>query len=294
MDVLHEMGVPMPPALLFLLTGLDELEDQAPADLAPEQALRLTQALLVAQDRIRALALRQVADVERRQLHELDGSPSTRTWVSEQQTSMTRAEVALARALDRVPQVAARIAAGGLSVDDGVLISQALARLRPHVDRPDGLVDGQPGEQVVHALLVDGIPQLVGEARGGLADEDPVLQRLRARLTELATAPLPELARLEGGFLLLAAAVEPAQLRTALGVLVDAVLPRQLEDSAEDADRNRHLDLRKHDDRAGWSVRGELDDETGELLNTAITAVMATDPDNPADTAAAALARAAG
>lgn len=175
MDVLHEVGVAMPAGLVFLLTGLDELEALTPADLPPEQALHVAAAVLVAHDRLRALALRQVADVERRQLHDLDGSPSTGAWVAEQQTSMTRAQVALARRLDQVPRVAARIAAGGLSLDGGVLLSQALSRLRPYVDRPDGLVDGQPAEQVVGAVLVDGICQLVGEARGGLADDDRAL-----------------------------------------------------------------------------------------------------------------------
>lgn len=287
MDVLHEVGVAMPAGLLFLLTGLDELEALTPADLPPEQALKVAAAVLVAHDRLRALALRQVADVERRQLHDLDGSPSTGAWVAEQQTSMTRAQVALARRLDQVPQVAARIAAGGLSLDGGVLLSQALSRLRPYIDRPDGLVDGQPAEQVVGAVLVDGICQLVGEARGGLADDDPMLVRLRGELTEVAAAPLPEIARLESGFLLLARHVEPGQLKRALGVLVDAILPGQLDDASQDADRNRSLDLRRHDDRAGWSLRGELDDETGELLHTVLGAAMATDPDNPNDTAVA-------
>jgi hypothetical protein len=293
-EVVHQVGVTMPAGLLFLLAGLDELDALTPADLAPEQALQLAAAVLVAQDRLRAIALRQVADVEHRQLHDLDGCPSTGSWVAQQHTSMTRAQVALARGLDRVPQVAARIAEGGLCLDGGVLIGQALNRLRPHVDRPDGLIDGQPAEQVVTAVLVDGICQLVGEARGGLDDDHPVLPRLRTQLTEAARAPLPEITRLETGFLLLARDVEPGQLKQALRVLIDAVLPCQLDDSADDADRNRSVDLRKHDDRAGWSLRGELDDETGELLHTVLAATMTVDPDNVSDTAAARKANQAG
>src|SRR5438309_2371367 len=79
-----------------------------PADLAPDTALLVTQVLLDAADRMKALALAAVADVERRQLYLLDDAPSTGTWVVEQATSFGRGEVALARKLDRVPQVASR------------------------------------------------------------------------------------------------------------------------------------------------------------------------------------------
>jgi hypothetical protein len=276
---------------LALVAALDGVAGQAPADLDPAQALVDAGALLVAADRLRAVALARVADIERRQLHELDNSPSTSAWVAEQATSMSRGEVALARQLDRVPQVAARIPAGGLSLDNGVLISQALRRLRPHVDRPDGLIDGQPGEQVIGAVVQDGVRSLVGESRGGLRDEDPLLRRLLIELHDIATRPLAQLARLEAAFLVLARHVERGQLKAALGVLVDAVLPNELAKRSEDSEHNRHLDLRLDQEQACWEVHGQLDLETGELLHTAVIAAMATDADNPADTAAAAQAR---
>src|SRR3954469_14227838 len=122
----------------MVTAALDALGGMNPADLPPDTALLVTHALLVAHDRIKAFALAAVADVERRQLHTLDDSPSTGTWIVEQATSFHRSDLALARKLGRLPHVAARIAQGGMSVDDGVLLGKALDRVRRHVDRPDG------------------------------------------------------------------------------------------------------------------------------------------------------------
>lgn len=131
-------------AVQHIEAGLDALAALTPADLPPAMGLETAAALLGVQDRVQALALRAVADVQTRDLYVLDGMPSAGTWVAEQHTSMPRSHVALAGKLDRVPQVADRIAAGGLSVEGGTRIGQALDRLRRHVDRPDGLIDSQP------------------------------------------------------------------------------------------------------------------------------------------------------
>ena len=157
-----DASLPLPLALL--VAALDALTAQAPADLPGAEALLQAQALLVQQDRLRALTLARLGDVHRRQLHELEGAPSTAAWVAQQQTSTTRAEVALAGKLDQVPLVAARIAAGGLSVDSGIKIARAIGALRRHCDSSDGLIDGQPGEQVVTAVVVDGVRMLVAES----------------------------------------------------------------------------------------------------------------------------------
>lgn len=284
----------LPVQLALLVSGLDLMGVQVPADIPGGQALLETQVLLVQLDRLKALALRRVADVDTRQLHALDDSPSTAAWVAEQQTSMARSDVALAKRLDRFPQLAARIASGGLSIDGGVQISRALARLRPHVDRPDGLIDSQPGEEALTGVIIDGVRTLVGEAAGGLADDDLRLVRLMRDLTEIAARPVSQLARLEAAFLALAARVERGLLRDALGVLVDALLPNELAKRADDAHNNRGLELVRDDDGAGWTVRGRLDLECGELLHTTLTAAMETDPDNPFDTTAAEELRAQG
>jgi hypothetical protein len=90
----------------------------------------------------------------------------------------------------------------------------------------------------------------------------------------------------------LATHVDPGQLPGALGLLLDALLPNELERRAEQAHERRGFRLRRKDDGSGWLVtRGELDLECGELLQTVLEAERAVDPDGPADTAAWAASR---
>jgi hypothetical protein len=67
----------LPVPLAMLVAGLDVMTAQTPADIPAAQALLETQVLLVQLDRLKALALGRVADVDNRQLHTLDDSPST-------------------------------------------------------------------------------------------------------------------------------------------------------------------------------------------------------------------------
>ena len=91
---------------------------------------------------------------------------------------------------------------------------------------------------------------------------------------------------------MLARHVEPGDLPGALGQLLDALLPNELERRAERTSDNRGLRLRLKDDGSGWLLtRGELDLECGELLQTVIDTERAVDPDNPTDTAAYTQAR---
>jgi hypothetical protein len=83
-------------------------------------------------------------------------------------------------------------------------------------------------------------------------------------------------------------------LRPALEQLVDALLPQQLEDRSERAHARRGLALERNSDGSGWRLEADLDDETGELLHTTLTAALATDPENVQDTAAAAALRGIG
>ncbi len=284
----------LPEPIAMIAAGLEAWAEMNPADLPPDTALLVTQVLANAHDRVLALLLGAVADVERRELYRLDDSPSTGTWIVEQETSLGRDAVALARKLDQVPQVAARIAAGGLTVHDGRQISRALSKLRPHVDRPDGLIDGQLADQALYGVIVNGVCGLVGQSRGGWADTDPRLTGLRVELLEVYQQPVPQLTRLEQAFLILARTIARGQLKHALDQLVDALLPNQLDKDAIDDERNRQITVIKHPDRPGWDLDGHLDDELGELWHTALTAAMATDPDNPLDTAMAEALRAQG
>jgi len=279
--------------LAQLIEAVDGLRAQVAVDLPPAQALLETAVLLRQLDRLKAVVLTRVADVDRRGLHDLDGAPSTASWVTQQETGIDRRDVALARRLDRFPALAQRVD-DGLGLRSAQQIAAALSRLRPHLDRPDGLIDSHDAQQVLHAVIVDGVLAMVCQARGGLDDTHPLLDRLRTELADIADRPSSALARLEAAFLVLAREVEPDQLTAALDMLVDATLPLQLQDAADRAHRDRGFTLTRNYGGAGWTARGDLDDECGELLHTVLAAAHATDPDNPTDTQAWAGQRADG
>jgi hypothetical protein len=137
-----------PMAALTQVTEL--LAQQVPTDQPGEQALQETRVLLAEIDKLKAIALQRIGDVDKRGLHDLDGSPTTASWVAQQQTGMDRGDVALAKRLDRFPMLAQRVL-DGLPLDSAQRIGAALVKLRPHVDRADGTIDGLPGDAVLRA-----------------------------------------------------------------------------------------------------------------------------------------------
>jgi len=243
-----------------LLQAVEAVVAQVPVELPGSQALADTAALLGAVERLHAAVLGRVADVDARQLHALAGAPSTGTWVAQQQTSLDRGEVALARRLAGLPTLGAGVRDRRLSVAAAERVGKALAKLRRHVDRPDGLIDGQPAQEVLLGVIGHGVRGLVCQALGGLADDDPRLGRLLHDLSGIVTAPSSELTRLEAAFVLLAEHLEPALLPGALATLVDACLPNELEKRAADTRANRGFGIRPNADGSGWHVTdGDLD-----------------------------------
>jgi hypothetical protein len=126
--------------LVDVITGLAA---QAPADLPGPQAVADATVLLTELERLRALVLTRVADVDTRQLHTLADAPSTGTWLAAQQTSLTRTELAWPAASP--PSRRRRSRRHRPAVRRRRRPRRRGARQGPpHVDRPDGLVDGQP------------------------------------------------------------------------------------------------------------------------------------------------------
>ena len=101
-----------------LVAAVDALAAQTASDLPGEQAVTDATVLLRELERLRGVVLTRIADVDRRDLHQLADAPSTGTWVAAQQTSLTRTEVALARRLAAFPAVRT-------AVDDGSLSAQS-------------------------------------------------------------------------------------------------------------------------------------------------------------------------
>ena len=282
----HDDG-PLSAPVRALVDAVDAVLGEQPAELPDGQALADTRTLITSIERLRASLLGRVADVDARRLHLLDGVASTASWVDQQQTSLGRGEVALARRMSSLPRLDAAVRNGQLSVAAAERVGRALAALRRHVDRADGQIDGQDGDQALLGVIGSGVVQLVCQALGGLDDADERLAALVARCSAIMAEPVGQLVRLEAAFVLLATELEPALLPSALGQLVDALLPNELEKRVRDGHDRRGLSVRRNADGSGWHVsEGELDLECGELLDTVLRAAMAVDRENPADTAA--------
>ena len=278
---------PVPDRLVQLadqVAGLSAVE----LDVLPgAEVLAVTAGLLQQLEALQTVALTWVAEVERRRLFREDGAGSTSSWVAQQATSMEAKHVALAKRLSRSPAVGGALRAGRLTVEQARRVAAAVAALRPHVDRPDGLIDGQPGEQTVAAVVVDGVRMKVCEAHAGWADDDPRLLELMTVLELTATGGGSQLDRLERALVELAVRIETGLLAGALSDLLDALLPNALERRAADAHADRGFAMVRKADGSGWTITdGDLDLECGERLFTLIAAEQQVDPDSSTDTAA--------
>lgn len=109
-----------------LLTAVQAVVAQVPAELPGPQALADTAALLGAIEQLHGAALGRVADVDTRKLHTLDGAASTTSWVAQQQTSLDRGEVALARRLGSFPLLDAAVRDRRLSIASAERVGKAL------------------------------------------------------------------------------------------------------------------------------------------------------------------------
>jgi hypothetical protein len=289
-----QQAVPPSPQVTRLGTALGEVAVADPVELPEAQALADARELLALRAQLDAVLLRRIGDVDVRGLHRLDASPTTAAWIRRQDGTVNASTITLARRLTRLPGLQDAVRAGLLSAGAAAKVAAALDKLRRCVDRPDGLIDGQPGEAAVSAVVLDGVRSTVCQALGGLDDDDPRVVELAAQLSEISCWPTSQLARLEAAFVLLAQQLPGTELRAALGLLVDALLPDELEKRAARGADDAQLSLRPNSDGSGWLLRGELDLETGELLHTVLTAMQCVDPDNAVDTGSAEKLRAAG
>jgi hypothetical protein len=273
------------PAVAALATAIDAVAAQDAAALPEAQALARARWLLQATERMRALSIEALADVETRTLHRLDDAPTVNAWVAGLAVPGVDArDITLARRLRRVPQVHDEIKAGRMSARTGAVLTSAVSRARPFLDRPDGLVDGFAGAQVLRGVLVDGVCSLIAEQIGGAADAEQRLAALREELTGLDDPARSQAARWEAALVVFARESDPSLLASGIALLVDALLPNEHDKRARRAEDDSGLDLHRNAVGSGWYVKGDLDDETGEMLATVLDAAAATDPAGPADT----------
>lgn len=277
-----------------VLLAVEALRPTEAGQLPAGQALEDLRALVIAQEQLGVVLLARLRDMDTRQLYDLDDYASTGSWLDAQRTSADRSVATLARRLDRLPAAGRELQSGRLSIVAAKQVGWAVEQVRGFLDRPSGLIDEQPAEAVLDAVIVDGVCMLYGEALGGLADDDPRLVAVRAEVTEISGRVATQIERVEAAFVALACRIEHRFLRPALQRLVDALLPVRLEERAEAVRRRRALVLVHHDDQPGGRLEADLDEELYELLHGCLAAAMATDPENATDTEAAAARRAAG
>jgi hypothetical protein len=271
-------------AVAAVQTAVQRLVGVDPAGLTGAQALVDGQALLALEQQVRVLNLRRLADVSARGLHELAGFRSATSWLRTHRPDGDAADAALASQLRELTQVRGAVELGLVPLAGARKVVLALRKLAPHVDRADGLIDGQPGDQVVTAV-VQHVLSLICRTLQGLADDDPRLAVLLERAKQVL-ANGSQLQVLEAAFTWLAERLPARHLTAPLDELVMAILPSTLDDRADRGHQRRGLSLTPLEDGTGWHLCGDLDLECGEQLWAALRAEAARDPRNPVDTAA--------
>lgn len=252
-----------------------------PLTVPDAQALADLEALLAADEHARRVRLARMRDAHVRGLARLDDEVSLRTWARKRFDDVPREDIATAELLRPCSWLWSQVPAGTVSVEAARLAGRALKKLRPLLDRADGLVDGQPGDEVVAAVVRNVVP-LVSQAGLGLRDDDPLLVAVRTCVEEIVQSEDSQLGKVERACTLLAQHVPLRHLPAALAEQVDALLPTALEEKAEKARRRRGLRL--DPDTRGISI--SPDDELYELAHTVLSAQVARDPENVADTSA--------
>ena len=279
-------GLPGPsPVVAALLRAVAAVERVDPAALPAGQAAADAQALLQVEQRLRVHDLARIADVSKRGLHDLAGWRSAQAFVRDNRPDGDSGDARFAQLLGDLPVLQAAVLDGRVALLAAQKVAKALRRVSPHLDRPDGLVDGQPADEVISAVIAN-VVTLVCRDRSGLADDDPALAGLLAEAARLHALDGTDRERIEAAFTWLAGEVGPRALAGPLEELVLAVLPSELEDRDRAGRDRRSLELRPLRDGSGWDVRGTLTLESGERLWTALRAEAARDPEGVADTAA--------
>ncbi len=208
-------------AVQALGRAVDRLLAEEPVELDGMIALGRARTLIVSQERLRAATLAAVRDVDLRELYALDSCGSTHGWLRTQ-LGGNQGQLELARRLGQRRQVAEALAAGEVSGRAAGQLCAALDKVPDSVDEP-----------VMVAVVTDGLADLlrahVGADEDGVAASDAALA-VRADLASvqadaLAASSCAPAARLEPCLLLLARHLPPAELASATGRLLDALLP---------------------------------------------------------------------
>jgi hypothetical protein len=267
-----------------------------PSSLPPGQALGEAEALSGLAHRIRHTLLARTEDVRSRRLYEHRGFRNLSGWQRTVWPDAPVKDASLARALPGLPSLACALHERRVPFTAAHKVKTALGKVRLVLDRPDAMIDGQPGEPVVEAVVCNVIDLVCKDRFGLTADphEDPTQAAVLAELDTLAQAILTaggsQRARVEAAMVLLATELHPDSLSHALSEIVDQLVPSALEQRDHDAHDKRALAL-SHNSDGTWHLEGTLTPEVGEQVFTVLAAEARRDPANPIDTKAREQAR---
>lgn len=272
-------------ALVDAMAALDEVD---PSALSPEQALVDAEALHGVAQALRRHLVRRSADVDERELFAMAGARSAASWVRTVQPDADVSDVTLARRGRRYRHLQDALDEG-LPLASAKAVVSALDRCGRHVDNGDGLIDGQPADEVVTAV-VRNVRSLVSQAAMGLKDDDPSLVALEASVERIVREGGSELDRIEKAFVLLAGHVPVKLLKGMLEELYLAIVPSELDRRLDQSEAEASILLRKRPNGLPrWTI--DPDQELHERMLVALHAEMRRDSENPLDTAAAARMR---
>ena len=262
-----------------------QLEQVDPTLLTPDQALADLKELMRSEQVLRLARLARMTDAETRRLATMENQPSLMSWVRRHFPDVRRDDVPLAGRLRPYVHLRLHVKERAVTVEAASLVGRALDKLRRHVDRPDGLIDGLPSDEVV-AAVVDNVGPLVAAARMGLEDDDPLLIELLTTVSQINRSSGTDLEKLEIAFTLMGRLIPQQLLGRALEEQVDAVLPNLLELRGEKGYDTRSMRIDRSRAYGGGRITVDADDELMELADTVIAGAARLDPANPDDTEA--------
>jgi hypothetical protein len=273
---------PVVAAAQAAIAALTAVGDEQVVALPGAVALAEAAALHAIAQQVRVLLLPRLEDVGTRRLFTLAGFHSVSGWLRSVAPDAVEKDRTLAGRLAKLPTLEQAVDDGRVSLTAASKVGAAMRTVALYVDRTDGLIDGQPGEPIITAII-DNTLDLVGQACGGL-DEGP-FQVLSDQVALIHLAGGSQAERVEAALVLLAEHVPVRQLKRALQDQVDALLPNLLDKQQQAAADKRGLAVRPNSD-GSWQVEGRLTAECGERLFTVLGAEARRDPGNPVDTLA--------
>ena len=249
------------------------------------QAVVDAQALLELGQRLQVDTVTRTADVARRGLPHLVGFASVRSWFAAHRPDGQAADLRLGQDLTDYPMLRAAVEQGGVPLSSARRVVKALTRCWHQLDRADGLIDGQPGLEVLQAVVGNTIASIC-RYLNGLHEDDPRLSDLIRRGGQILEDKASQRSQVEAILTLLAEHIPARSLAAHLEEIVLSLLPSELDDTAEQGHANRGFSLERKPDGSGWRIEGDLDLECGERLFLALRSEASRDPDNIADTLA--------